>query len=142
MEKLLALLRSINRDNWKTALIQFIKFGIIGVSNTLISTAVYYLFVWINTALYFAGNVVGWIVSVFNSFYWNNRFVFKDSEFSWWKKLFRTYLAYGGSFVVGSLLLVLQVRVLGISEWLAPWINMVITIPLNFLLNKFWAFKA
>lgn len=142
MEKLLALLRSINRDNWKTALIQFIKFGIIGVSNTLISTAVYYLFIWINTALYFAGNVVGWIVSVFNSFYWNNRFVFKDSEFSWWKKLFRTYLAYGGSFVVGSLLLVLQVRVLGISEWLAPWINMVITIPLNFLLNKFWAFKA
>lgn len=142
MEKLLALLRSINRDNWKTVLIQFIKFGIIGVSNTLISTAVYYLFIWINTDLYFAGNVVGWIVSVFNSFYWNNRFVFKNSEFSWWKKLLRTYLAYGGSFVVGSLLLVLQVRVLGISEWLAPWINMVITIPLNFLLNKFWAFKA
>lgn len=142
MEKLLALLRSINRDNWKTVLIQFIKFGIIGVSNTLISTAVYYLFIWINTDLYFAGNVVGWIVSVFNSFYWNNRFVFKNSEFSWWKKLFRTYLAYGGSFVVGSLLLVLQIRVLCISEWLAPWINMVITIPLNFLLNKFWAFKA
>lgn len=142
MEKLLALLRSINRDNWKAVLIQFIKFGIIGVSNTLISTAVYYLFIWINTDLYFAGNVVGWIVSVFNSFYWNNRFVFKNSEFSWWKKLFRTYLAYGGSFVVGSLLLVLQVRVLCISEWLAPWINMVITIPLNFLLNKFWAFKA
>ena len=142
MEKLLALLRSINRDNWKMVLIQFIKFGIIGVSNTLISTAVYYLFIWINTDLYFAGNVVGWIVSVFNSFYWNNRFVFKNSEFSWWKKLFRTYLAYGGSFVVGSLLLVLQVRVLCISEWLAPWINMVITIPLNFLLNKFWAFKA
>lgn len=142
MERLLALLRSINRDNWKTVLIQFIKFGIIGVSNTLISTAVYYLFIWINTDLYFAGNVVGWIVSVFNSFYWNNRFVFKNSEFSWWKKLFRTYLAYGGSFVVGSLLLVLQVRVLCISEWLAPWINMVITIPLNFLLNKFWAFKA
>lgn len=142
MEKLLALLRSINRDNWKTVLIQFIKFGIIGVSNTLISTAVYYLFIWINTDLYFAGNVVGWIVSVFNSFYWNNRFVFKNSEYSWWKKLFRTYLAYGGSFVVGSLLLVLQVRVLCISEWLAPWINMVITIPLNFLLNKFWAFKA
>ena len=41
MGKLLALLRSINRDNWKTVLIQFIKFGIIGVSNTLISTAVY-----------------------------------------------------------------------------------------------------
>ena len=82
-------------------------------------------------------------LSVFSiAFTGNNRFVFKDSEFSWWKKLFRTYLTYGGSFVIGSLLLVLQVRVLGISEWLALWINMVITISLNFLLNKFWAFKA
>lgn len=142
MEKLLALLHSIKQENFKTVLIQFTKFGIIGISNTLISTAVYYLFIWINTDLYFIGNVMGWIVSVFNSFYWNNRFVFKNSEFSRWKKLFRTYLAYGGSFVIGSFLLVLQVRVLGISEWLAPWINMIVTIPLNFLLNKFWAFKA
>lgn len=135
-------LKHINRDNWRYVLIQFIKFGLVGVSNTLVSTAIYYLLIWIDPALYFWGNVLGWIVSVFNSFYWNNRFVFRNSEFKWWKKLIRTYLAYGGSFLLGSVLLVLQVRVLGVSEWLAPWINMVITIPLNFVMNKFWAFKA
>lgn len=135
-------LKGINKDNWKEVLIQFIKFGIIGASNTIISTAVYYVVIWMDPKLYFAGNVVGWIVSVFNSFFWNNRFVFKNSEFSWWKKLFRTYLAYGGSFIVGSITLAIMVSGLGISEWLAPWINMVITIPLNFILNKFWAFKA
>ena len=135
-------LKGINKENWKEVLVQFIKFGIIGASNTLISTAIYYVFVWIDPNLYFLGNVVGWIVSVFNSFYWNNRFVFKNSEFSWWKKLLRTYLAYGGSFVVGSITLAVMVSILGVSEWLAPWLNMVITIPLNFILNKFWAFKA
>ena len=135
-------LKGINKENWKEVLVQFIKFGIIGASNTLISTAIYYVFVWIDPNLYFLGNVVGWIVSVFNSFYWNNRFVFKNSEFSWWKKLLRTYLAYGGSFVVGSITLAVMVSGLGVSEWLAPWLNMVITIPLNFILNKFWAFKA
>ena len=135
-------LKGINKENWKEVLVQFIKFGIIGASNTLISTAVYYVFVWIDPKLYFLGNVVGWVVSVFNSFYWNNRFVFKNSEFSWWKKLLRTYLAYGGSFVVGSITLAIMVSGLGVSEWLAPWLNMVITIPLNFILNKFWAFKA
>lgn len=123
-------------------LLQFIKFGIVGLSNTLISTGVYYLFIWIDSKSYFIGNVVGWIISVGNGFFWNNRFVFRDSEFSWQKKLLRTYLAYGGSFILGSVLLILQVRLLGISEWLAPWINLVITIPLNFVLNKFWAFKA
>ena len=142
MSKALDTLKGINKDNWKSVIVQFIKFGIIGVSNTLISNAIYYLFIWIDTDLYFIGNVVGWIVSVFNSFYWNNRFVFQNSEFNWWKKLFRTYLAYGGSFIAGSLLLMLQIEVIGVSEWLAPWINMVITIPLNFILNKFWAFKA
>lgn len=142
MGKALEMLKSINRDNWKYTLLQFIKFGIVGVSNTLVSTAIYYIFIWIDPALYFWGNVLGWIVSVLNSFFWNNRFVFRDSEFVWWKKLLRTYLAYGGSFLLGSLLLVLQVQVLGISEWLAPWINMVITVPLNFVMNKFWAFKA
>lgn len=135
-------LKGINKDNWKEVLVQFIKFGIIGASNTVISTAIYYVFVWIDPDLYFIGNLVGWVVSVFNSFFWNNRFVFKNSEFSWWKKLLRTYLAYGGSFIVGSITLAIMVSGLGVSEWLAPWINMVITIPLNFILNKFWAFKA
>lgn len=142
MSQLLNTLKGINKSNWKETLVQFIKFGFIGASNTLISTAVYYLFVWIDPKLYFIGNVVGWVVSVFNSFFWNNRLVFRDSQFSWWQKLIRTYIAYGGSFIVGSILLALQVQVLGISEWIAPWINMVITIPLNFVLNKFWAFKA
>lgn len=132
----------IDRTNRLAVLLQFVKFGIVGLSNTLISTGVYYVFIWIDPKFYFAGNVAGWIVSVANGFFWNNRFVFRDSEFTWQKKLLRTYLAYGGSLILGSVLLVLQVRLLGISEWLAPWINLVITIPLNFLLNKFWAFKA
>lgn len=123
-------------------LLQFIKFGIVGLSNTLISTGVYYIFIWIDPKLYFAGNVVGWIISVGNGFFWNNRLVFRDSKLSWQKKLLRTYLAYGGSLILGSALLVLQVRLLGVSEWLAPWVNLAITIPLNFLLNKFWAYKA
>ena len=135
-------LRKINRDNWRSVLVQFIKFGIVGASNTVISTLIYYIFIYIDKDLYFAGNVVGWIVSVLNSFYWNNRFVFKDSEFVWYKKLLRTYIAYGAGFVIGSITLALQVRVLGVSEWLAPWTNLCVTIPVNFLLNKFWAFKA
>lgn len=142
MKQLLEILKKGSKGNRRAILAQFIKFGIIGASNTLISTAIYYAFIWVEPKLYFIGNVVGWIISVFNSFFWNNRFVFKNSEFSWWQKLLRTYLAYGGSFIVGSITLATMVGVLKVSEWIAPWINMLITIPLNFILNKFWAFKA
>lgn len=142
MKWLLEKLGFQNRNEFLNLLWQFIKFGVVGASNAIVSTSIYYLFIWIDPRLYFAGNVVGWIVSVFNSFFWNNRFVFTKSEFSWGQKLLRTYLAYGGSFIVGSITLILQVSVLGVSAWLAPWVNMVITIPLNFALNKFWAFKS
>ena len=94
------VLKKMNKDNWEEMLVQFVKFGIIGASNTIISTAVYYLFVLISPGLYFVGNVVGWIVSVFNSFFWNNRYVFTKSKYSWGQKLLRTYLAYGGGFIV------------------------------------------
>ncbi|MDL2324198.1 GtrA family protein [Ruminococcaceae bacterium OttesenSCG-928-A16] len=123
---------------------QFIKFGIVGASNTLISLAIYYLFVAINPNLYMVGNIVGFIVSVANSFFWNNRFVFKSENNDWKsivKRLLRTYVAYGFTFILSSALLYLQVDILGVSTWLAPLIGLVVTIPLNFIINKLWAYK-
>ncbi len=125
-------------------LIQFLKFGIIGVSNTLISLLIYYLFVWIRKDWYMLGNVAGWVVSVFNAFYWNNKYVFRPQSRDFRHTLMRlgkTYISYGGTFLFSTLLLWLEVQVLGVSEWIAPMVNLAVTIPLNFLLNKFWAFR-
>lgn len=132
------------KEDLKRALWQFIKFGLVGLSNTAVSFAIYYIFLFINPALYLWGNVVGWVVSVFNSFFWNNKYVFQQKEQSWglwFKRLGRNYLCYGASFLLGTALLYVQVQHLGISEALAPVLNLIVTIPLNFLLNKFWAFR-
>jgi putative flippase GtrA len=120
---------------------QFIKFGIVGVSNTLISMAIYYLFVFINRDFYMLGSTVGFFVSVINAYFWNNKFVFKKSEKGNAKALIKTYVSYGSTFLLGLALLYVMVHVLGISVMIAPIIQLVVTIPLNFLLNKFWAFK-
>lgn len=128
----------------KTSFIQFIKFGIVGVSNTLISLIVYYIFLWIDPELYLIGNVVGWIVSVANSFFWNNKYVFM-SETSGvreaLKKIGKTYLSYGATFLLSTGLLYLEVDIFHWSAAVSPVLNLIITIPLNFLLNKFWAFR-
>lgn len=138
------LFKGENRQQLFSLALQFIKFGIVGVSNTLISLAIYYLFVFVSKDLYLWGNVVGWVVSVLNAFYWNNKYVFK-SEKSGWKdvvrRLLKNYLTYGATFLLSTLLLWLEVNFWGVSEWLAPVVNLLVTIPLNFLLNKFWAFK-
>ncbi len=120
-------------------LMQFIKFGIVGVSNTAIALAVYYFLLWIGAA-YLLANTVSWIVSVFNAFYWNNRYVFKN-DIPWFKALIKTYISYGASFVAASILLVIFVEWFGISDKIAPLLTLIISIPMNFILNKYWTFK-
>lgn len=122
-------------------IIQFIKFGIVGVSNTLISLLIYYIFIFINKDLYLIGNTVGFIIGVLNSYYWNNKYVFKKNSKSITFPLVKTFLAYGSTFILGTFMLYVMVNKLLISELIAPIINLSVTIPINFLLNKFWAFK-
>lgn len=121
---------------------QFVKFGIVGVTNTLISLVIYYIFILINVELYIIGSIVGFFVSVLNAYYWNNRFVFQANfKRNQAKALMKTYLSYGLTSTLSIGLLVVLVEILNISESVAPIINLAITIPLNFILNKYWAFK-
>lgn len=134
------------------SLAQFIKFALVGVSNTLISYILYVLFLAVMQELnifpkydYLIAQVTSFLLSVLWAFYWNRRFVFnidKGDDVVWWKALIKTYISYSftGLFL-GSVLLVLWVEFLGISKYLAPILTLLITVPLNFILNKFWAFK-
>ena len=123
-------------------LVQFIKFSLVGFSNTLISLGIYYLFINFDKKLYLAGSIVGFVVSVLNSFYWNNKFVFKTKgQGEWFKRLIKTYVSYSGTAVLSTILLYIEVDVLHVNETIAPVINLMVTVPLNYLANKLWAYK-
>lgn len=119
---------------------QFIKFGIVGVSNSLINLAVYYGLIFLKLH-YLLANLCGFLVSVMNAYYWNNKYVFKKTQQGNTKPFIKTLAVYGATFFLGSGLLFGMVHYLNISELIAPLINTCIMIPLNFLLNRFWAFK-
>lgn len=132
------------RQGKKAALIQFLKFGIVGMSNTAVSLLIYYGFLWLNADWYLWGNAVGWGVGVANSYFWNHRYVFPASVSGWRaaaKRIGRTYLSYGATLVLSQGLLYLEVDILAFSPVLCPLLNLLVTVPLNFLLNKFWAFR-
>lgn len=120
-------------------IVQFIKFGIVGASNTFIALVVYYLLLWMGAA-YLIANTISWIVSVFNAFYWNNRCVFKNDT-PWRKALVKTYISYGISFFAGTVLLIVFIEIFNMSDVIAPLFTLVLSIPMNFIMNKYWTFK-
>lgn len=119
---------------------QFIKFGIVGVSNTGINLGIYYLLIYMNVN-HIIANTVGFIVSVFNAYYWNNKYVFKKTSKGHIKPFMKTFMAYGMTFLISTGLLYLLVDCMGFSKVIAPLMVLIVTIPINFLFNKFWAFS-
>lgn len=60
-----------------------------------------------------------------------------------WKTLLKAYIAYGFTGIfLNNILSWLWVSKMGISKYIAPLINLIISIPLNFVINKLWTFKS
>jgi len=135
------------------AFMQFVKFGLVGVTNTILSYLLYVVSLllfrksgWLTKYDYLVAQIIAFVISVAWSFYWNNRVVFTiedGKERSIWKALIKTYISYSftGLFL-SSVLLYIWVSVLHISEFLGPILNLVISVPVNFLINKYWAFRG
>lgn len=168
-EKLLALWARLENSRF-APLLQFVKFGLVGVSNTLISLVMdllsyYVLFrdvamfdgavallgrmgvtvvgddvrMWVATLLAFLAGTI-------NSFILNNRFVFRAQEkqrpgqLAW--AFIKTLLCYALTGIVLAPLMKGWLVGIGTPYWLASPITLIVTIPLNFIMNKFWAFAG
>ena len=133
-----------NKEQIKNLIIQFIKFGTVGAINTVLSYAI------TNGAYYLLrlheqiSNIIAFVITVFISFMLNGRFVFTENkeERNFWKSLLKVYASYSitGVFLT-AILLYIEEELLGIPHYIATLMNLVVTIPINFLLNKFWAYK-
>ena len=118
---------------------------------------------------YLPASFIGFSLSVVNAYYWSSRYVFKEQEDGekrvWWKVFAKTYVAYFWGYLVNAALLVLWIDILNIgrltvslASWccrkgftalddvfwgniLAAFINLLITVPMNFVINKYWAYR-
>lgn len=121
---------------------QFIKFGFVGVLNNIISYGIYILLVALNIN-YIVANIIGFSVSVVNSYYWNSKYVFEQTQKrNRWRTFIKTYISYATTgIILNGILLIAWVELLSVSQYVAPILNLIVTVPVNFLLNKLWAYK-
>lgn len=147
---------------------QFIKFGMVGVVNTVLNYIIYIVCIRFGMH-YIAANIIGFLIVIFNAYLLQNKFVFavKDGEFrqSWWKILLKTYASYAFTgLILTNILSWLWIEVLDLSvllryvyiyteyffawgsgtefaEYCAPFLNCMIMVPVNFMINKFWTYR-
>ena len=121
---------------------QFIKFGIVGAINTVLSYAITNLCFYILDLHAQLSNIIAFIITVFISFLLNGKYVFKAEKQNFWKSLIKVYASYSitGLFLT-AILIHIEEEIFGIPHYIATLMNLVITIPLNFILNKYWAYK-
>lgn len=149
-EKIQALIARLEANPKGKWLVQFVKFGVVGVSNTLLSLIVTYGMIALfrfcfhidSTWSLDVATTVGYVAGVCNSYFWNKRYVFKNKQESNGKKAFaKVFICYGATYLLSMLLMNLLVDVCHVPSIIAPIPRLIITIPLNFVANKLWAFK-
>lgn len=145
---------------------QVVQFGAVGFMNTFVNYGVYVAAVALG-AHYLVGSVLGYVISVFSAWLFQYFIIFReggvDSDQPWWRTLIKTYISYGFTgLILNNVLLVLLLDVAhyevlfeplfllgdffffdtprGMAEYLAPLLVMVVAVPINFILNKFWAY--
>ena len=140
------------RKNIKKDYLQFLKFGLVGVFNTIISTVVTYglLIIFNKLNLFFKilnvqviiSSFLGFSVSFINSYYWNSRLVFNTSSNKFFSKSFlKSYFCYFLTWVISYVATAILANVLYLPKFWIPLFALFFTVPLNFLANKFWAFR-
>lgn len=155
IRSVMGLLLKILHITWDEArwssFLQFVRFCIVGVSNTLVSYLVNVLTLWILSGFhlsydYVIANILAFLLSVLWAYGLSTRFVFdvsKKTKTEKWKTLLKTYASYAVTgLILNNVLSYVWITILHISKFIAPLLNIVFCVPINFLLNKKWAYKS
>ena len=121
---------------------QAIKYGIVGVGNTVITALVIWGMMKLFGRREGLSNLTGYVAGLLNSFIWNKQWTFKGSSTGWTTPAIRFGIAFAVCYVLQYGLVLLLNSQLMIDHYYNHLIGMVFYTAINFLINKFYTFKA
>jgi putative flippase GtrA len=122
-------------------LVQFVKFGIVGVSNTLLTFAVYTILLKVFGVWYLAASAVGFIVGAVNGFLLNRRWTFADHVGDSLTPV-RWGIVQGCGLALDEVLLFVLVHQAGTDKLLAQALATVAVTVSTFFANRAWTFRV
>jgi putative flippase GtrA len=121
-------------------LVQFVKFGIVGVSNTLLTFAVYTLLLKVFGVWYLAASAIGFIVGAVNGFLLNRRWTFRGHVGDAFTPV-RWTVVQGCGLLTNLGLVYLFVEEVSLDELIAQACATGIVTVITFLVNRAWTFR-
>jgi putative flippase GtrA len=122
------------------ALVQLVKFGIVGISNTLLSFAVYTLLLKVFGVWYIAASAIGFIAGATNGFLWNRAWTFRGHVGDALTPV-RWMVVQGTGLFANLGLIYMFVSGAGLDKLLGQACATAIVTVLTFLANRAWTFR-
>jgi putative flippase GtrA len=121
-------------------IVQFAKFGIVGVSNTVLAFAIYTVLLKVFGVWYLAASAIGFVVGAINGFLLNRRWTFAGHVGDSLTPV-RWGVVQGCGLALNEGLLYLFVDGAGIEKLLGQACATVIVTVLTFFVNRAWTFR-
>jgi len=121
--------------------LQFVKFGIVGVSNTLIAFAVYTLLLKVFGVWYVAASGIGFAVGAVNGFLWNRAWTFRGHVGDALTPV-RWFVVQSCGLLLDLGLVYLFVDGAGLDELVGQAATTVIVTLITFFVNRAWTFRG
>jgi putative flippase GtrA len=135
------LIKLLKTEKWKKLILQFFKFGIVGVINTLLTLSIIFILMRLFHVEYRIANGIGYVFGVINSFLWNKLWTFKSKN-SYFREAVLFVLVFLVSYGIQFCFLVLFKEILHINVYIAQVISMVIYTIISFFGNRIFTFKS
>ncbi len=121
-------------------LVQFAKFGVVGISNTLLAFTIYTVLLKVFGVWYLAASAIGFVVGAVNGFLLNRRWTFAGHVGDALTPV-RWGIVQGCGLGLNLGLLYLFVDDAGIEKLLSQALATVIVTVVTFLVNRAWTFR-
>jgi putative flippase GtrA len=121
--------------------VQFIKFGIVGVSNTLLTLVVYTLLLKVFGVWYLAASAIGFIAGAVNGFLLNRRWTFREHVGDSLTPV-RWGVVQTCGLGIDELLLYVLVHDAHLDKLLAQVCATAVVTVTTFFVNRAWTFRA
>jgi|ERR1700677_700667 len=122
-------------------LVQFVKFGIVGVSNTVLTLVVYTLLLKVLGVWYLAASAIGFVVGAVNGFLLNRRWTFREHVGDALTPV-RWGIVQGFGLGVDELLLYLLVHDAHLDKLIGQVCATAVVTVTTFFVNRAWTFRV